>query len=532
MNGKIPHLVEVGGWQRAQSRGAQQVAGFAKREFGSRQQGEARPCRGGEYILKLPNDFGKFLRDTVNLNQSRLNSLESNVDALKSFIRQQDWGAKPIDFFGQGSWAHKTIIKPVDGGEFDADLLVMVAPVEKWTADRYIDSLYQAFRYSSTYQDKVQRFSHCVTITYVGDRKVDIAPCVKDRLWSGTYEVCNRNTNAFELSAPIEYTAWMRQQNGYSGSNSFRKVTRLLKYLRDIKARFTCPSILLTTLIGNQIYWWDKNTSAFADTPSTLQTVMGRLDDWLQLRESKPTVTNPALATEDFAAQWTDSQYANFRDMIHKYRVWVDEACDAKTRAESIKAWRRLFGDDFAKGEDVSVLSQSNLVEKASGRSLILSTAAHLDSLVDDVIAFGMSMLPAAFYRPPYQQSPPWPRLEVVSRNVQVTADHHASQHTPNGRRIARGEALPRSGGLWFTAFVNGFEFVPEGYRVEWRITNTGTMALVKRQERGKFYISHKQNMRWEGLSYRGVHITEAFIIRTSDNVLVGQSDPFEVVIV
>lgn len=243
MNGKIPHLVEVGGWQRAQSRGAQQVAGFAKREFGSRQQGEARPCRGGEYILKLPNDFGKFLRDTVNLNQSRLNSLESNVDALKSFIRQQDWGAKPIDFFGQGSWAHKTIIKPVDGGEFDADLLVMVAPVEKWTADRYIDSLYQAFRYSSTYQDKVQRFSHCVTITYVGDRKVDIAPCVKDRLWSGTYEVCNRNTNAFELSAPIEYTAWMRQQNGYSGSNSFRKVTRLLKYLRDIKARFTCPSI-------------------------------------------------------------------------------------------------------------------------------------------------------------------------------------------------------------------------------------------------------------------------------------------------
>ena len=28
----------------------------------------------------------------------------------------------------QGSWAHKTIIKPVDQGEFDADLIVFVQP--------------------------------------------------------------------------------------------------------------------------------------------------------------------------------------------------------------------------------------------------------------------------------------------------------------------------------------------------------------------------------------------------------------------
>jgi hypothetical protein len=29
-------------------------------------------------------------------------------------------------FEEQGSWAHGTIIRPVDGAEFDADLLVMV----------------------------------------------------------------------------------------------------------------------------------------------------------------------------------------------------------------------------------------------------------------------------------------------------------------------------------------------------------------------------------------------------------------------
>lgn len=39
----------------------------------------------------------------------------------------------------QGSWAHKTIIKPVDKGEFDADLLVYVHPVQGWTAATYIE---------------------------------------------------------------------------------------------------------------------------------------------------------------------------------------------------------------------------------------------------------------------------------------------------------------------------------------------------------------------------------------------------------
>jgi hypothetical protein len=480
--------------------------------------------------VKLVDLFNDFLIDTVNLNQTRLDGLEASVTALKAFLRQQDWGVRVRGFEGQGSWAHQTIIKPVDGGEFDADLLVMVDPVKAWTAKDYIAALYAVFRNSDTYKDKVQRSSHCVTITYAGDRKVDIAPCVIERLAKGTYEVCNRITDAFERSEPIAYTEWMKEQNGYSGSNSFRKVTRLLKYLRDIKTRFTCPSVLLTTLIGYQINFWDKGTAAFEDTPTTLKTIIGRLDDWLQYNSTKPAITNPKLPSEDFAAKLTDDQYSTFRSMIHKYRGWVDEAFDAKTRVDSIIAWRRLFGDDFAKGEDVSVLSTGHIVETALGKSLVLASAAHLDSLVDDVLSFGVTILPPAFYRPPYQMAAPWVRANSVTNKVQVSATYHSSRNA-SGRPIQRGQALPRNGGLWFTAHVNGFERVPDGFRVEWRITNTGLEALARRAGRGIFYPCHREHMRWEDLQYRGVHIAEAFIIRRSDEVLVGQSPPFEVVI-
>jgi hypothetical protein len=480
--------------------------------------------------LKLVSSFAEFLNETVNLNQTRIDLLDDSIDAIKSFLRESEWGPHIRGFEEQGSWAHDTIIKPVDGDEFDADLLVLVDPVLAWTAADYVAKLGKVFATSATYGDKAKTWDYCVTITYAGDRKIDIAPCVVGRQWDGSIEVCNRPSNAFERSEPIEYTNWLKERNTYSGSNSFRKVTRLLKYLRDIKKTFTCPSVLLTTLIGYRIEWFDKDTEAFADTPTTLRTIVGRLDDWLQANLIKPIVANPKLTNEDFARTWTDAQYSNFRDIVHTYRGWIDDAYNMEGRAQSIAAWRRVFGPEFAKGDEVRAsVSLSEGVTKARG--LLMSTAAHLNELVEIVRNYGLSVLPPEFSRPPHMKAPHWRREEIVSPNVSIYAEWRPSSHSTQSRTIRMGEVLPPRGGLWFDARVNGGERLPDDFTVEWRITNTGVVALARQQGRGGFYPSNSAKGRWETLEYRGVHIAEAFIIRRSDDVLVGQSAPFYVVI-
>ena len=481
-------------------------------------------------MAKLTSQFTDFLRDTVNLNQTRITNLENNVDALKRFIRQCTWEPRIRGFEEQGSWAHDTIIKPLDGAEFDADLLVMIDPVEGWTAADYVRSLGEVFAESATYCDKAKTWDYCVTITYAGERKVDLAPCVRDRLWEGSLEVCNRASDSFERSEPIEYTKWLRERNALSGGNSFRKVTRLLKYLRDIKTTFTCPSVLLTTLLGKQVEWYDKDSPDFADVPTTLRTVMGRLDDWLQARPGKPRVQNPKLSSEDFATAWTDAQYSNFRAFISKYRGWIDEAYEAEERGASIKAWRRIFGDEFAKGEAITATAALDEGRTLTA-TLLATTAQHADGIVDAVKKLGVSILPAWFYQPPHMQQPPWPALGIVSSNVQVLADWHASRAASAAHAIRHDEALPRRGGIWFDLTVNGGEALPTGYRVQWRVTNTGIMALALGAGRGGFYAPTSGNRRWEELAYRGVHIVEAFIIRRQDDILVAKSPPFNVII-
>ncbi|MBX3512069.1 MAG: nucleotidyltransferase [Xanthobacteraceae bacterium] len=484
--------------------------------------------------MKHVDLFNDFLKDTVNLNSTRVKNLDDSLNPIKDAVRGSDWKPHLHGWLEQGSWAHKTIIKPVDQGEFDADLIVFVKPIDGWDAANYINTLLDAFKANSTYKDMVKAWSHCVTITYANDKKIDVAPCLVDRGGFTRFEVCNRDTNQFERSEPEKYTAWLVEKNSFSGSNSFRKVTRLIKYLRDIKTRFTCSSVLLTTILGYRITSADKDTAAFADTPTALKTIFGRMDDWLQVNLTKPAVANPFLQSENFADAWTDDQYSNFRDKIHTYREWIDDAYDEQDRSESIAKWRRVFGEDFASG---AVLDEGKSVSKAlvaDVRRQLVEASQFAGDLVDAIKRFGASILPATFNKKSYMEAPKWKRVAANQMmSVTVKADLHRSKY---GTQIVNAvnslDPLQPGYYLHFRAVTNtGMPFDSSLYTVQWRITNTDEAAAAAGALRGKFEKPEIDNRRWEELKYRGVHLVEAFVINKRTDRIVGQSDAFRVMI-
>lgn len=483
--------------------------------------------------MKHVDLFNDFLKQTVNLNATRVDELERSIEAIKAAVRASDWEPRIAGWMAQGSWAHKTIIKPVDQGEFDADLIVFVHPVDGWDAAKYLDTLLAAFKANGTYKGMVKRWSHCVTITYANDKKIDVAPCVVNRGGFVRLDVCNHDNNEFERSEPRQYTDWLIRQNGYSGGNSFRKVTRLIKYLRDIKARFTCSSVLLTTIIGYRISAADKDTAAFADTPTALKTVFGRMDDWLQANLIKPVVTNPFLQSENFADAWTDDQYANFRNRIHTYREWIDDAYNEADRTESIAKWRRVFGEDFAKGE---VIDEGKSVSKrlvADMRRTLIEASHFTGDLVEAIKRFGGRVLPPSFNKKPYMEAPRWKWATNQNMTVSVRADLHASKHASERIRAAQSlEPLPPDYWLHFKAVTNlGTPFDSANYKVMWRVTNTDEAAALDNALRGRFEKPESDNSRWELLRYRGVHLVEAFVINKRTKLIVGQSEAFRVMV-
>ena len=128
--------------------------------------------------MKFAEDFESFLRTKVNLNQDRLDTLQERVAAIETFLEAEaTFDSTLLDLIPAGSWAHRTIIKPVtENDTFDADVLLYMEEQEDWQAKDYVEKLYQAFRSSSTYKSLAHRHTRCVRIDYAGEFHIDVVP--------------------------------------------------------------------------------------------------------------------------------------------------------------------------------------------------------------------------------------------------------------------------------------------------------------------------------------------------------------------
>lgn len=292
--------------------------------------------------MKHEKFFNQFMENEVNLNKSKLEKLQKRVTTIKDFLSNKLDDYQKMEH--QGSYGTKTIIKPPKDKDFDADIMIYVKEKEDFQPKEYIDEIYNLFKNNGNYKDIVGRKSRCVTLDYSGDFHLDIVPCIeKDNQKS----ICNKNTNAFEITDGTTYKEWLIEKN--KNSNTYlKKVIKLLKYLRDIKTNFSCKSVLLTTLLGNQI----KNEESFSDLPVALKEISNRLNDFLQKNEEMPIVENPVLEDEDFNRHWDENKYSNFREKFNLYVTKINDAFDETDCNESVKKWRKVFGDEFGKLEE------------------------------------------------------------------------------------------------------------------------------------------------------------------------------------
>ena len=273
--------------------------------------------------------FDDFMKENVNLNQDRLNTLNQKVGTVTKLLKSKLSGYRK--YSPQGSYAHKTIIKPVaKNDEFDADILVFIKD-EDFEPDEfqkdYVREVYKVFKDNGNYRDIVRLSTRCVTIDYAGDFHLDVVPCVE---FQEKFYICNRIEKRYEHTDGDGYRRWFVKKNRIVGKNLPRKVTRLLKFQRDHKSNYSIKSILLTTLLGNHVYSFDENSSAFSDLPQALKTLSNRINDFLQNNPQMPTIENPVLDGETFNRNWDEVKYRNFRNKFNLYNFKIDKAFEEK----------------------------------------------------------------------------------------------------------------------------------------------------------------------------------------------------------
>ena len=297
--------------------------------------------------MKNNEEFQQFQRDHVNLNKTRREELNDHMQALHGFLYNNLPGFRTTE--RQGSHALRTIIRPTaDDVKADADILVMV----KWESNDYSDyvpAIKKALEGSDLYRGKTTTKNLCVTVEYSEKSKleVDLVPCVES---GGRFYICPRDGAGFQETDGAGYRDWFNRQNDITSGN-LKRVVRLLKYARDHKERFDCPSIVLTTLAAQTIQSGDRSGVSVSTQADALTTVLERMSEKLDRTPYPPSIRNPALATEEFDPKWTPGEYNRFKAVIRRMAQDARDALEETDKKKSIDKWQKVCGEKFASGQ-------------------------------------------------------------------------------------------------------------------------------------------------------------------------------------
>ena len=420
--------------------------------------------------MKLTAYLKHFLENTVNLNDSRIAVLNQRVDAVTSFLRDHAViGEYFIDVIPQGSFAQRTIIKPVGTKEYDADVLLALAEHPDWTPAQYTAELKKAFEASWRYKGMSHKRTRCVYLDYADDFHLDVVPYVASR-----DDITNNKTDDWEHTDPQGFTTWIEDQGRIVGGSRLQAVLRLLKYIRDSKTTFAIKSCLLTILVGQRIdeanRVWDPNY--YADLPTALVRIVEDLDDYLQANWFLPRIPDPAGTGQDFAERWDQDGYAVFRTQIHFYAQRIRQAYDETDKAASLAAWQEVFGPTFT----APPAAESKTASAATG-----------EQFIDRTLHFPVRISHRV-------------RLVGLVRRV----------------GMLRGYALPSRGGMVSKHRTIDFELrdctVAGAHEVYWKVKNTGREALAAGQPRGQII---KGDTSWhESTFYVGSHYVEVYLVQ------------------
>jgi Adenylyl/Guanylyl and SMODS C-terminal sensor domain/Second Messenger Oligonucleotide or Dinucleotide Synthetase domain len=429
--------------------------------------------------------FQQFL-DNIALGQRQIERMTSAANTVAAFVTES-YGLPPGGVFLQGSYPNGTAIEPVEGGEYDVDLVAVCASGGVGPTDA-LNDLEQRFAADGRFRDRIKRKNPCVRLEYapddVGKFHVDVVPVRASNM--APLEAPRRN-EGWKGTAPAEYTAWCTNQ----GQLFMRTVQTLKRWRSEQQSvRTAIKSIVLQVLVWGAMSQIGDDAARVAGTFRALHNQLAGL-------QSPPAVWNPVLQSENLAATWSDESFKSFVAELAEAVALVDQAMNAEDVVEALDAWRELLGDDFP-----------TLTSNALG--IQLGDYAHAQTPAD----IGWT--------------------EQLDGRFKVTIQA-TRQRGKAGRNV---RDLPNNGDLVFAGSKLRFKAhttEPVHSEVWWQVANTGGHARAKGGLRGGIFKakaiggdeSPSETDNWESTAYTGRHLIRALLVRSQNVVAV--SDWFQV---
>lgn len=417
-------------------------------------------------------EFGRF-HSNISLTETQVGRIESARTTLKKYLIDE-FDLTSQDVILQGSYANGTAIKPLSGGEYDVDIVVVSATFSD-TADEALIELARTLKSNGNYKDKVREKKPCIRLEYADDHiggfHVDVVPTRPSTDAEAPLDAPRRG-EGWHPTAPEEYTTWCANQG-----EAFLRTVQFLKRWRDEQqdVRHGIKSIVLQVLIASHLGNAD-------DDAERIFLTFSNLHEYLKDFSAPPAVYNPALSGENLARRWDQESFDDFKKALEAAVEISKIAVETTDKSEACESWRSLFGESFpqyvTKGLSSMTVADTSHAENVNGRG--------------------------------------W--YELIDSRYELSVSTSEGRNTAKMKAYASDSRLLFAGKkLKFKANVSG----PSEVQIWWRVTNTGKHARDVNGLRGKFQRaqnlnkkpSQDQSLHWESTAYTGSHVVEAYAV-------------------
>jgi len=283
------------------------------------------------------------------------------------------------------------------------------------------------------------------------------------------------------------------EHNNATGWN-LKKVVRLLKYLRDYNKSFDIKSILLTTLIANEV----NPRIEYSDISFSFMILINSLASKLELITDLQhlDLSNPVLPEEKFDRHINQDIYSKFRESIMRLSSQINDAYSEVYKEDSIILWREIFWEHFGNS-----ISRNSIVRSLANRWMWLTP------IWTERLEWRVS-IKCNFYK-------------KVNNHSTSKYEYQSLNHFTKGQKVK------------FVAEVGNIEWP---FEVKWQVVNSWD-EVWENNRRWDFHNGMNEDfveienslINWEMVSYQWIHWVQCFIIKNW--YIVGKSEKFYVVV-
>ena len=400
--------------------------------------------------------------------------------------------------YPQGSFRLGTPVRPIlKGDEFDIDLVCRLdIKKERVTQSALKEMVGSRLKAHKDLSRRLKESRRCWTLSYNPKFHLDVLPSIPDAEWvdSGIL-LTDTDLVRWQFSNPIGYSDWFYQRMrplllearvAYAKAANvdveqvpewrvrtpLQRAIQLLKRHRDVRfakeLELRPVSIIITTLAA-------RAYRQQPDLATTLIDLAERMPSFIELRDDKWWVENPAHPNENFADKWNEKP----------------------ERRDAFLRWLVALRQD--------VLQIANSVNERDAKLLLESQLRTHPLAAGGAIEQPLAPVEDSTF---HAQAPPWPSLLTYECSVQAYV--HRTLRGPQLWALRR--YTHKSVGIQFRASTN----TPPPYDVKWQVINTGAEARRAGQMRGGFNDGEGKygTLRWESTRYGGTHFVEAFVIK------------------